>query len=371
MQSKGIFWRFLKRDTQYVRNSFSESNLSITFQNDAEICLFGLDKPERMEGQPWDGCMLTEYGNMKDDIWDAHIRPALSDTNGFAIIEGVPEGRNFYYDMCLEACGGALPITKPFTGAFKENPDDSQWCYYSWFSEDVLSKEEVEAARAHMSLRLFNQEYRGSFESMGGVVYYAFDEKQNTSTECIYVEDLPIYIGLDFNVNPMTAVLGHIAEDRVGLFREYYLSNSNTLELIERICADYPKCGSFIVTPCQSSSARQTSQELGITDLRIIRSCFAEHGRQVQIKKRTKNPRITDRVNCTNSLLENKRLLFHPGMRELRKDFGGLAWKEGSRELDLSDKARGHISAALDYLCEFWFPLRSEDVGESSLDVTF
>jgi hypothetical protein len=104
--------------------------------------------------------------------------------------------------------------------------------------------------------------------------------------------------------------------------------------------------------------------------MRILQTEFAGHGRSVFIKKRTKNPRVTDRINCTNSLLEHGRLKIHGSMKELKKDYESLAWKPGTMDLDLSDAMRGHISAALDYMVEFWYPLRTQDVGETSLDIT-
>jgi hypothetical protein len=369
-QAKGIFWKRLRLDTLCFQKSASVSELTIILQNNSELCLFGLDRPERIEGQVWHGGCLTEFPNIDSGAWGEHIRPVLSDTNGFCIIEGVPEGRNFYYDMCLEACDGELPTTVS-GGVYKESIDNPDTAYYSWFSSDVLPEAEIENARQMLSARLFRQEYEGSFESFEGTVYYAFDIKKNIDDKkAVYDPKEMIYAGIDFNVNPMTAVLCHVLDNSVVAFKEYYIANSNTVELVRRICADYPQCKMFSITPCQSSSARQTSQEIGVTDIRIMRHCFDEHGRQIQIKRRTHNPRIVNRVNCTNSLLENGRLHIHSKMRELQKDFGGLAWKEGSREIDFSDKARGHISAALDYLCEFWFPLRSEDVGETSLDIT-
>ena len=58
------------------------------------VSVLGLDKPERIEGVPWDGGVLDEYANMKPDVWNLHVRPSLSDRNGWAWFIGVPEGRN-------------------------------------------------------------------------------------------------------------------------------------------------------------------------------------------------------------------------------------------------------------------------------------
>jgi hypothetical protein len=367
-QAKGIFWKRLKADTRFAWRRFpSESELVVTLLNDAEICLFGLDKPERIEGQPWHGGLITEFANVKADAWEGHVRPVLSDTNGFAILESVPEGRNHFYDRCLEAAGGSLPIVEAVVGARGENKK-AESSFYGWFSGDVLPKREIDVARRELSEPMFKQEYQASFDNYQGAVYYAFSDENVDADECQYDKDQAVYVGMDLNVDPMTAVLGHLTDSEVLLFKGYFLRNCNTKTLCERICNGYPDTGAFDITPCQSSAARQTVADIGVTDLRIIRSAFEEHGRVANIHRRSKNPRVVDRVNCTNSLLEHKRLKIHPSMKQLRKDWEHLGWKEGTRDLDLKDPQRGHISAACDYLCEFWFPIRPDLTGQTSLD---
>ena len=66
----------------------------IPLKNGAQIWVVGLDRPERIEGTPWDGGVLDEYGNMRANAWPEHIRPALSDRGGWCDFTGVPEGRN-------------------------------------------------------------------------------------------------------------------------------------------------------------------------------------------------------------------------------------------------------------------------------------
>lgn len=368
-QAKRIFWKRLKRDSWISQaGEPQETELSVRLRNGSEICVIGLDRPERIEGQPWHGCHITEFANVHEHAWEANIRPVLSDTNGFAILESVPEGRNHFYDRCLYAAGGSLPVVGQGTGAYAEGPDG--WCFYAWFSEDALPAAEIAAAKSEMSAPLFNQEYHASFDCYQGATYYGFTDKNVDPEKCVYDKSAPVYVGVDFNVNPMTAILCHIVDDKIYVFREYFLNNSNTRHLCEKICIDYPDVGMFDITPCQSSSARQTVADIGITDIRIMQAVFNEHGRKVSVHKRTKNPRIVDRVNVTNSLLEHGRLYITDQAKQLRKDWEHLSWKDGTRDLDLKDPMRGHISAACDYLCEYWFPIRAENIGESSLDLT-
>lgn len=118
-QAKDIFWDSVLKDTALLRSFKSETDLFVRLYNGSEIHVIGLDKPERIEGQPWHGCHITEFGNLKGPLaWTSNIRPVLSDTQGWALLDGVPEGRNFYYDLALKSCNGAIPKTLPRQGSF-------------------------------------------------------------------------------------------------------------------------------------------------------------------------------------------------------------------------------------------------------------
>lgn len=373
-QAKSIFWA----DTKAFISTFDSVGLVDKSETDRRVTLhhpvrkdrtvswrvIGLDKAERIEGIPWDGGLVDEFGNCKAGIYEQHIRPAL-DTIGrqtFCWLFGVPEGRNHYYDLAML-----------FKAKYEQDPN-GPYGYYTWFSSEVLPQESIDAAREVMDPKTFAQEYEASWETKSGLVYYAWTADKypvgSIDTSVEFNEALPVYAGFDFNVDPMTAVLGHMITAQDGpnkgkkelhLFTGYFLRNCNTKTLTERICADYPTARTFFVTPCQSSNARQTVADFGVTDWRIMEQVFHEHGRIVYKNAHTHNPLIRDRVNATNSLLHHKRIRLNPkdqGIKELVKDFEAIAYKEGTSDHDLSDPMRGHISAGLAYMVEYHFPIR-------------
>src|SRR6185436_10838521 len=122
-QAKRIFWDDLKAlsPTKFLAGRPSESELMIQYVNGAQLCVVGLDKPERIEGQPWDGGVITEVANVKADAWPKNIRPALSDRNGWCDLEGVPEGRNHYYEL-----------DKAARAQMKERGAGSEWGSFTW-----------------------------------------------------------------------------------------------------------------------------------------------------------------------------------------------------------------------------------------------
>jgi len=149
-QAKRIYWNDIKRmiPKKFLFCPPNESQLIVSLLNGAEIHVLGMDKPERVEGSPWDHFVLDEYGNMKEQTWGEHVRPALSDRQGGCDFIGVPEGRNHYYELSKMAKAEQM----------RGNPD---WALFHWLSSDILLPSEIEAAKREMDELTFKQEYEG------------------------------------------------------------------------------------------------------------------------------------------------------------------------------------------------------------------
>ena len=99
-----------------------ETDLCVTTKYKSELWVLGMDRPERIEGTPWDGGVLDEYANMKPNAWTENIRPALADRAGWCWFVGVPEGLNHYKDLADYAGSGS----------------DADWGLYRWNSSEIL-----------------------------------------------------------------------------------------------------------------------------------------------------------------------------------------------------------------------------------------
>lgn len=358
-QAKKIFWKRLKDWTTYLRKDKSDSELFVRLLNETEIHVVGLDKPERIEGQPWDGCHITEIGNVKEGAWGENIRPVLSDTNGWAYLDGVPEGMNHYYDMALKAAGGILPKTEHNKGSYSFNPDDPDWAYYHWFSSDVLPPEEIEAAKRDLDPRTYRQEYEGSYESYEGLAYWAFSKKNLKKIE--YNPKEIVHIGMDFNVNPMTAVFSHIRSDDIYQFGEAFLLNSNTFEMANHLnnLFNVKNC---IIYPDSTGYARESNATE--SDIAILR----RNGFRINAHRH--NPFIIDRVNAVNAKIKdglgNPHYFVDPekcpktindfNKREQLSD--GRLNKEQEKSLMI-----GHITDALGYKIAYLYPVIKREFG--------
>lgn len=358
-QAKGIFWTGRTSGLQAILPrpliaAESHSDLWVRFHNHSEVHVIGLDRPQRIEGQPWDGCLLTEVPNMKRGFWGANIRPLLSDTLGFAILDGVPEGRDEYYDMALYAAGGAIPETKLGLGAYAENPLDPDWAFYSWFSADVLTPAEIEAVKRELDERTYRQEYEGSFEGQEGRAYYAFSSA-NISTDAKVDPSRPVAIGMDFNVDPMTAVICHVEGDVVKQFDEVYLRRSNTYEMVEYL-RNILKLNPANCTVYPDSTGAAEKSNATASDLKILRDAG------FNIKARPTNPRVRDRISAVNTRCRATngmvRYFVQPHCVKTINDLNRVqALSDGRLDKDQEKVGLVHISDALGYLIAYLFPV--------------
>ena len=162
-QAKRIYWQDLKRliPPSEMDGKPSETELIIRTSVGSEIHVLGMDKPERMEGSPWDGGVLDEYGNMKAGAWGENVRPALADRNGWCDLIGVPEGRNHYYDVYQKA-----------VAEMALRGSASEWGAFTWLSSSVLDAKEIEAAKRDLPPKVFQQEYEGAFVDFSGEEFF-------------------------------------------------------------------------------------------------------------------------------------------------------------------------------------------------------
>lgn len=366
-QAKAIFWDKLKKNTKmFWAKDPNESDLFVTLINGSEIHVVGLDKPQRIEGQVWHGCHISEFADLKPDAWDMHIRPCLSDTNGFAILDGVPEGKNHLYDMALYACGGAIPKTMPILGAFKECPTDPEWCYYHWFSSDVLPAKEIEAAKRTMDIQAYRQEYEGSFEGFGSYAYYAFSDLNIFKAEEFAPDpELPLLLGFDYNWEPNTAVIAQEVPDWVSspgaepkkcliVFDEIWIAGSTTRkceEIIERYGDEFE----YLIYQ-DATGDKKTS--VAVSDLNLVVRAFRNIKHKVRY--RPANPRRLDRMNAVNTKLCNAAgEIFIRISNKCKKLIDDLNKCERDEYLASSfkDKERGHITDCLGYMVEYRYPV--------------
>lgn len=303
----------------------NRTRLEIALVNGSVLRGFSADKAKRGRGIDRLVCDEFAWWDNFTEIWQGELRPSLSDTGGAALFTTTPAGYNHAYDLYMQ--GG------------------DEWAAFQWTTLEggQVPESEIEAARRDLDPRIFRQEYEASFETLEGRVYLQFDRDENVAD----VKDAgaEILVGMDFNVNPMSAVLGCRVAGQCHIFDEVEIQTSNTDEMANEIRHRYPD-RKVIVCPDPTGKARKTSAG-GRTDFSILQNAGFE------TRSPGKPPLVRDRVNNTNANLLSadgtRRLFVHPRCRSLIKALDGLTYKKDTNQ---PDKASGldHITDALGYL---------------------
>ena len=359
-QAKRIFWDDLKRLTAGMQaGKPSETELIIPILNGAEIYVVGLDKPERIEGQPWDGGVLDEYANMKAHAWGANVRPALSDRLGWCDLIGVPEGRNHYYDLHMSA-----------SRMMQEQGEASEWGAFSWISADILPASEIEAAKRDLDELTYKQEYEASFVNFEGRAYYPFQR----TTHCApmaYNDRAPLILCFDFNVEPgVAAILQEQALPSgvtgTGCIGEVYIPrNSNTPAVCRKIITDWGKHQGEVRLYGDSTGGNRGSAKVAGSDWDLIlaelRPVF---GSRLSMRVPSANGPERSRINAMNTRLkagsgEIRFMVDEAKAPHVVKDLEGVTLlKGGSGEIDKkADSTLTHISDGIGYYVVKEFPV--------------
>lgn len=363
-QAKRIYWKDLKLMSRQTHSVFdvSESNLIISFKNGSEIHVLGMDKPERIEGTPWDGGVLDEIGNMKKETWGEHVRPALSDRKGWCDFIGVPEGRNHYYNLYKQAQAEAAESLK--------RGEIPTWDTFWWKSADILPPEEIEAARRDLDELTFMQEYEGSFVNFTGRAYYSFTDRNIQPLE--YNHKRPLIFAFDFNISPGVAAVGQ--EQKLpsgylgtGWVGEVWIPRHSTTPMVcDKLIEKYGNHEGIIICYGDATGGAGGTAKIMGSDWQLIkRKLWTHFGRErVFFKVPILNPRERDRVNSVNSRFASIdgtiKMAVDPSCVHMIQDFEGVVTVEGgSGQIDKrSDISLTHISDAVGYFVWREYPLK-------------
>lgn len=187
-QAKSIAWGMLKHFSSPVPGrQVNEAELSITLPNNAVMRVFGADNADALRGLRFDGVILDEVAQMRPDVWEEVVRPALSDRQGWAVFIGTPKGINLFSELYEQGRRDASPG--------------------GWFSAmlrvdetGALPPEEIEKLRREMSDKAFRQEYLCDFCASSDDVLITIDlatEAAHRAVKQSDVDGMPLIMGVD------------------------------------------------------------------------------------------------------------------------------------------------------------------------------
>jgi hypothetical protein len=347
-QIKSLCWNKLKKklnSLRWVANT-NESELTITLKNGSMICLKSAEQGDNLRGESLDFICIDEFCDIDlEEIWAQIIRPALSDKKGHALFTGTPKAGN-----------------QAARDLYDKHLTNRNWASFSYTTEEgrFVDADEIEQARQDLAPKVFSQEYLANWENFAGIIFGDFgnhniqEVRKPTATE-------PVFIGMDFNVTPCSAVIGRQTRTGIEIYDEIYLENSNTTEMIDEIKNRYPT-NPITVFPDPAGVQRKTSAG-GNTDIRLLEMAgfTTRYHRQ--------HPLVRDRINSGNSLFFKRddgstRFIIDPKCKKTITCLKNWAYKTDTM-IPAKDSGFDHGCDALTYMVQFLFPITKPGVASA------
>lgn len=334
----------------------------------AELYVVGLDKPQRIEGEQWDGGVLDESCDLKPKTFDLTVLPMLTWRDGWCWRIGVPKRQG------------------PSAVEYREWVESSRFgmtadrLSETWPSSDILPEHALRDFQQTMDLKDYLEQFDARWQTAGGGIFFAFDREYNVR-DVVYDPRRPLIVGCDFNVDPMAWVVGHASLDpkRMEWFDEIWKRDTNTAAVLDILFQRYKDHkGGVHFYPDASGTARKTSSNT--TDIQLIygHKGFKALGRSVHYRKA--NPPLTDRFAACNAMFCNaagdRRMFVDPKCKRLIRDLEARYYKEGTREPADGDARNkglvGHPSDAMGYpvFALFPVPMKLDEGGSETIYTT-
>lgn len=303
-----------------------------------KIIFRNMDNPSRIVGYEHADCDIDELDTLKTDDAAAAWRAILArnrqnkpdkSTNTIGVTT-TPEGFRFVYNQWkFDPVSGSEIIQAP-TSSNPHLPDG--------YIENLKDQYPEQLLKAYLE---------GEFVNLtSGTVYHTFDRVRHKSDETIKQGE-PLFIGLDFNVQNMSAVT-HIKREGNPIAVDELIGLYDTPAMIEAIKDRYPK-HKIYVYPDASGNARKTV-DASVSDISLLKGA----GFYVMVNK--KNPNVRDRITCVNACFEKRNYKVNVSKcpiytRSLEQQSYG---KDGK-----PDKTQGddHPNDAAGYFITFEYPI--------------
>ncbi|MBT5419810.1 MAG: hypothetical protein HOK80_02885 [Candidatus Cloacimonetes bacterium] len=321
--------------------SYSASDLKYTVKwqgGHAFVLLRSAENYRRWAGLnlAWGG--LDEGDLLKTDHAWKMLLSRLRDGNTLrAFVSTTPEGYNWVWSNWVDDPKNGYEEIKASSYDNKSLPSE--------FLESLEENYDDQLIKAYLHGEFVNLQH--------GQTYYSFNREKNVA-EVLYDSNRPIKIGMDFNVDPITCVLlqEHHEYPRVRVFDEISLRHTGGQELMtQQLCNEIKrKYKNYSVSVYPDPSGKQKRTSAYDTDHDIIR----QNG--FKLMARNSAPRVTDRVNAVNKIMTD--CIIDKKCKGLIRDLEQVVNKEGTREIDKTNKDLTHFSDGFGYYIEFENPVQ-------------
>lgn len=255
----------------------------------------------------------------------------------------------------IVSCGTPEGVANEYYEMFIRNPIKNSRVIYASTRDNIanLGEDYVETLENSFD-EIMRKAYLDGvwFNMNGSLFYYSFSETNNIHSQP-EIEFMPVHVGMDFNVDPMTATIWQYDGVTLKGIDEITISGlaggADTKMMAKALKARGYGPDRAILYPDPAGQARSTK---GQPDVEILR----QEG-FYQIKVKSKAPGMRQRQLNVNNLFSKGIIKINPAkMPELMKDLEGVEQDKVTLEKKKSDPKRTHHSDGLDYLCDHLFP---------------
>lgn len=348
----------------------SDTEMRVELVNGSCIDFKSGETLDNLRGATLHGVVIDEVRDHHPDLWPLVIRPMLTTTKGWGLFVSTPRGFDAFYDLYNKGVNDPRGEWQSFSSQSTCNP--------------LFTQEEFESARRDMSEAEFAQEILAEFRSIHqGKVYLS--EGQHNRLEYspfsaqggLFSPHLPITLGCDFNVNPMSWHLGQFRGSQCYWFDEIHVANTNTQQCAEELVARLVALreqGAMKNTPhvkiVGDSSGNSRNTKANESDYGIITTALSKAGFKWTNDTPDANPPVKTRVNTMNARLKaadgSVSFWYHPTRCPmLKKDFERVSWKQGAENIldQVTDRSLTHASDSVGYPECVYAPLDSGKGG--------
>ena len=269
------------------------------------IYLYSLEKYDNIRGIEVGSIWVDEGAFSREEAYKVikgRLRSRKVDNNHQMLITTSPNGFNWVWKK-FEGKDGVLSTKDVML--VRARTDDNIFLpdgYYEMLLEEYGGPDSP----------LAKQELFGHFVSLqSGAIYWAFNREHNVKT-CEIDSRFPVYVGMDFNIDEMNAVLMQYIGNKFYVCDRIRLTHShaNTYDMAQYLVKHYAKKYRLRIIPDSTGSSRKTSAINSQSDHQILTA----HGLEVLPSK---NPFIRNRQNNVNMHFKAKALVIDPKLNDL------------------------------------------------------
>ncbi len=154
-----VGWRMIRRLSQQVPEvALRQGDRTVTFPNGGEVVVRSADNPDSLRGEGLDFVVFDECAFINEAAWVEAIRPSLADRKGRALFISTPKGHDWFWRLWQRCV----------------SDDDHEWRGWQLPTVDnpFIDPAEIEAARAGLPERIYQQEFLAMFLDDAGGIFH-------------------------------------------------------------------------------------------------------------------------------------------------------------------------------------------------------